>query len=192
MDPILLGVFVLMIVAMYFLMIRPANKRAKEQQSTINAIQPGARVMLTSGIFGTVRHVGDKQMVIELAPGTQITVVKQAVTKVVAPEDEEFEYEDDAALPAAPADASELTWTAEDEAAAFGQPVEERPADDTVMGEPAAETPAGFDQATADEPQTVEEPLVVDDQTPEAQPAPGEAGDDATTLPPSQRPEDGR
>lgn len=88
---------VVVFAAMYFLMIRPANKRMKEQQDTISAIQPGSRVLLTSGMFATVRHVGDKQMVVELAPDCVVTVLKGAVTKVVTPDEEEFEYEDSTA-----------------------------------------------------------------------------------------------
>jgi len=79
----------------YLMMIRPNQKRAAEQKNMMDAIQPGARVMLTSGLFGTVQAVGDKQMVVELAPGMAVTVVKPAVAKVVTEAEEEFEYTDD-------------------------------------------------------------------------------------------------
>jgi len=79
----------------YLMMIRPNQKRAAEQKQMMDAIQPGARVMLTSGLFGTVQAVGDKQMVVELAPGMAVTVVKPAVAKVVPESEEEFEYTDE-------------------------------------------------------------------------------------------------
>ncbi|MCL2489926.1 MAG: preprotein translocase subunit YajC [Propionibacteriaceae bacterium] len=79
----------------YLMMIRPNQKRAAEQKNMMDAIQPGARVMLTSGLFGTVQAVGDKQMVVELAPGMAVTVVKPAVAKVVTEAEEEFEYADE-------------------------------------------------------------------------------------------------
>jgi len=79
----------------YFLMIRPNKKRQDEQRKMMDAMTPGARVMLTSGIFGTLQAVGEKQMVVELAPGVAITVVKQAIMKVVPAEEEEFEYTDE-------------------------------------------------------------------------------------------------
>lgn len=89
----------LMIVAfgaiMYFLMIRPQQKRMKEHQALINAIQPGTRVLLTSGIFGTVRHIGERQVIVELAPGTEVTMVKGNIAKVVGADEEEFEFSDD-------------------------------------------------------------------------------------------------
>jgi len=82
----------------YFLMIRPNKKRQEEQKKLMDAMQPGTRVMLTSGIFGTIQATGDKQMVIELAPGVAITVVRQAIAKALTPEEEEFEYADDDAI----------------------------------------------------------------------------------------------
>lgn len=85
-------------VIIYLFFIRPNKKRQDEQTKMMNAMQPGTRVMLTSGIFGTIEAVGDKQMVIELAPGTAITVVKQAIAKVLTEADEEFEYTDDNAI----------------------------------------------------------------------------------------------
>ncbi|MCL2652957.1 MAG: preprotein translocase subunit YajC [Propionibacteriaceae bacterium] len=79
----------------YLMMIRPNQKRAAEQKTMMDAIQPGARVMLTSGLFGTIQAVGDQQMVVELAPGMAVTIVKQAVAKVVPESEEEFEYTDE-------------------------------------------------------------------------------------------------
>ena len=90
---------ILMIVAfgaiMYFLMIRPQQKRMKEHQALINSIEPGTRVLLTSGIFGTVRHIGERQVIVELAPGTEVTMVKGNIAKVVGADEEEFEFSDD-------------------------------------------------------------------------------------------------
>lgn len=90
-------------VAFYFLMWRPAQKKMKEQQATMNSLAEGSRVMLTSGIFGTVRHLGERQMIVELAPGLEVTVLRQALAKIVTTDDDEFEYSDDAAEPT-PAD----------------------------------------------------------------------------------------
>lgn len=91
---------ILMVVAfgaiMYFLMIRPQQKRMKEHQALIASLQPGSRVLLTSGMFATLRHVGEKQMIVELAPGVEITVLKGNVARVVTEDEEEFEFSDDA------------------------------------------------------------------------------------------------
>ncbi len=86
---------VLMGAAFYFLLIRPQQKRSKQQQEMTNSLEPGTRVMLSSGVFGTIRHLGERQAIIEIAPGIEMTVVKQAVVKTLKPEDDEFEYSDD-------------------------------------------------------------------------------------------------
>lgn len=78
---------------MYFLMIRPQQKRMREHQEMVNAVQPGTRVLLTSGIYATVLHIGERQMIVEVAPGVEITVVKGHISKVVTDDDEEFVYE---------------------------------------------------------------------------------------------------
>lgn len=93
---------ILMVVAfgaiMYFLMIRPQQKRMKQHQELIASLQPGSRVLLTSGMFATLRHVGEKQMIVELAPGVEITLLKGNVARVVTEDEEEFEFSDDAVV----------------------------------------------------------------------------------------------
>lgn len=95
---------ILMLVAMvaifYFLLIRPAQRKQKEQQALISNLAPGARVMTTAGVFATIRHLGTKQAILEVAPGIEMTVLKQAIMRVVKPEEEEFEYDDEGLAPA--------------------------------------------------------------------------------------------
>jgi preprotein translocase subunit YajC len=79
----------LMVVAFYFLMIRPQRKRQQKQQETLSALQPGTKVLLGSGVFGTIVRIGDKQAVLELSPGNELTVLKQAIVRVATPEDED-------------------------------------------------------------------------------------------------------
>ena len=79
----------LMVVAFYFLIMRPQRKRQQEIQRTLSALTPGQRVMLGSGLFGTVVAVGQKQVVLETSPGTELTVLKQAVARVVTEADED-------------------------------------------------------------------------------------------------------
>ena len=79
----------LMVVAFYFLIMRPQRKRQQDIQRTLSALTPGQRVMLGSGLFGTVVAVGQKQVVLETSPGTELTVLKQAVARVVTEADED-------------------------------------------------------------------------------------------------------
>lgn len=81
-------------VLLMYLMTRGQRKQLKEQQRQIEAMTSGTRVMLTSGIYCTVREVGERQIIVELAPGVDVAVAKQAVRSVVAEEAEEFEFDD--------------------------------------------------------------------------------------------------
>ncbi len=95
MEPLLL--IVAMGAIFYFLMIRPQQKRMKAHQATISELAPGVRVLLTSGVFATVRHLGERQAIVELAPGVEITIVKSNIARPTTADEEEFEFSDDAA-----------------------------------------------------------------------------------------------
>ena len=85
----------LMVVAFYFLIMRPQRKRQQAISKTLSELTPGTRVMLGSGLFGTVVGVGQRQVVLEISPGNELTVLKQAVARVVTKEDEDVEADDD-------------------------------------------------------------------------------------------------
>ncbi len=89
----ILGILIFFGVLFYFMTIRPMKKQMKEQQDLMATLEPGTRVMLTSGVFGTIKFMGDRQAVVELAPEIEITIVKEAIRNTVDPDDEEFEYD---------------------------------------------------------------------------------------------------
>ena len=63
----------------YFVMIRPNKKARAEHQRMVESVQPGDEVMTTTGIFGTVRSIGDEELRLEVAPGVEIRMVKRAI-----------------------------------------------------------------------------------------------------------------
>jgi preprotein translocase subunit YajC len=75
--------FVLIALVFYFLILRPQRRRQQALVSTQSALVPGAEVMLTSGIYGRVASLNDETIQLELTPGTQIKVARQAVVRVV-------------------------------------------------------------------------------------------------------------
>jgi preprotein translocase subunit YajC len=79
----------LLVAAFYFLILRPQRKRQQAIQQTMNALSAGDRVMLASGLFGTVVSVGSKQVLLEISPGAELTVLKQAISRIVTAEDED-------------------------------------------------------------------------------------------------------
>jgi preprotein translocase subunit YajC len=73
---------VLMFVILYFLMIRPQMKKAKEHRQMVDALKTGDEVVAV-GILGKITSVGDNYVTLEVAPNTQIQVQKGAVTTLL-------------------------------------------------------------------------------------------------------------
>jgi preprotein translocase subunit YajC len=74
---------VLMFVVMYFLMIRPQQKRAKEQKAMMDALAKGDEVVTSGGILGRVSKVNDSYVTLEIAPNTEIVVQKNAISTLL-------------------------------------------------------------------------------------------------------------
>jgi len=72
-----------MLVIFYFLLIRPQQKRQKELQKMISALKKGDRVITASGLYGTVAGLRDDVVVVEIADGVKVEMLKSAVTAVV-------------------------------------------------------------------------------------------------------------
>ena len=70
---------ILMFVLLYFLMIRPQMKRAKEQKAMIEALQKGDEVITAGGIVGKITKLTDQYATVEVAPNTEIVVQRSAV-----------------------------------------------------------------------------------------------------------------
>jgi preprotein translocase subunit YajC len=68
-----------MFVLLYFLMIRPQMKRAKEQKQMIEALQKGDEVITAGGVVGRITKLSDAYVSLEIAPNTEINVQKAAV-----------------------------------------------------------------------------------------------------------------
>ena len=81
-------------IGLMWLMSRPQRKQLKEQQMQLAAVQPGDRVLLQSGVYCTVREVGDRQLIVEYAPGVDVPVLKQTMVRKVAEGEEEFQFDD--------------------------------------------------------------------------------------------------
>ena len=87
---------VLLIGGMYFLMIRPQKKRQRTQRAVLNSLQVGDEVMTAGGIFGTLKEIDDDEgtVVVEIAPGTQIRMLRQGISQRLT-QDEEPDWEGD-------------------------------------------------------------------------------------------------
>jgi preprotein translocase subunit YajC len=75
--------FIFIFVAMYYVMIRPQQKRAKEQARLISALKTGDRVVTAAGIHGLIANVKERTIVLKVADNVKIEMEKSAVTNVV-------------------------------------------------------------------------------------------------------------
>ena len=73
---------VLIIGIMYFLMIRPQQKRLKEHQAMVANIRRGDTVVTSGGIIGKVTKVDDQELQVEIAEGVKIKIVRSTVSEV--------------------------------------------------------------------------------------------------------------
>jgi len=74
---------ILMFVLLYFLMIRPQMKRAKEQKQMIESLQKGDEVITAGGVLGRITRLGDAYVNLEIAPETEISVQRAAVQTIL-------------------------------------------------------------------------------------------------------------
>ena len=126
----MLLMLVVFVGAAYFLMIRPQQKRMREHQSQIDALQPGDRVILNSGVFATLSHIADTQAIVELAPGVEVTILKQVIARVAKNDEEEFEFTDEVEETAGGEESTEnvdgVYASAPEDTAATEEPVSEK------------------------------------------------------------------
>jgi preprotein translocase subunit YajC len=72
----------LMFVVLYFLMIRPQMKKAKEHKTMLDALQKGDEVV-AMGILGRIVRIGDSYVTLEVSNNVSIAVQKQAITTLL-------------------------------------------------------------------------------------------------------------
>ena len=74
---------VVMFGVLYFMMIRPQMKRAKEHKSMIDALQKGDEVVSGGGILGRVSKINENYVTLEVAQGVEMTLQRSAVQVVL-------------------------------------------------------------------------------------------------------------
>jgi preprotein translocase subunit YajC len=76
---------ILIAAVFYLLVIRPSQNRKKKLADLIANVGPGADVMTSSGIFGTVVSSTPEEIELSIAPGVVIRVLPAAVSRVITP-----------------------------------------------------------------------------------------------------------
>jgi preprotein translocase subunit YajC len=72
----------LLLPLFYFLLIRPQQRRLKQHQAMVAAIKRGDSVVLSNGMIGKVVRVEDAEVQVEIAPNTNVRVVKAMIGEV--------------------------------------------------------------------------------------------------------------
>lgn len=81
----MLVMMAIVIAVMYFTSIAPQRKREKEKQDMLAALAKGDSVVTIGGICGTITHVSEQHVVIEVDKGTTLKLVREAISRVVKP-----------------------------------------------------------------------------------------------------------
>ena len=74
---------VAILVVLYFLMIRPQQKRAKEQQNLLSNLQKGDEVILSGGLMGRITKLEDTIITVALNESTEVKFQKNAVVALL-------------------------------------------------------------------------------------------------------------
>jgi preprotein translocase subunit YajC len=74
---------VLMFVVLYFVMIRPQMKKAKEHKAMVESLAKGDEVATAGGILGKVTKLGDSFIGLEVAAGVEVQLQRSAVVQVL-------------------------------------------------------------------------------------------------------------
>ena len=75
---------ILIFLIMYFLLIRPQQKKVKEHQAMVAALRRGDQVVTQGGLIGKVTKVkDDSEVEVELAEGVKVRVVRSTIASVI-------------------------------------------------------------------------------------------------------------
>ena len=82
---------VLMVAIFYFLLIRPQQRRVRQQRSLVESLRVGDEVITIGGLFGTILEIDDETITLDAGAGTRLRYLKQAVARKFVEEGEDEE-----------------------------------------------------------------------------------------------------
>jgi preprotein translocase subunit YajC len=88
MDPGPLIFLAAMAGVFWFLLIRPQRQRQVAHRAMVSQLGVGDEVITAGGVFGRVRSIADDHILLEIAPGTEIRLAKEAVATIVSKQNE--------------------------------------------------------------------------------------------------------
>ena len=79
--PVFLVYFALLAVAFFFLIVRPQRRQLAARRALIQAVEVGDEIITAGGIYGVVRSIDEETMQVEIAPGVEMTLAREAVAR---------------------------------------------------------------------------------------------------------------
>jgi len=79
--------FALLFGAMYVLMVRPQQQRARRQRELISSLAVGDQVITAGGMIGDITAVSDDRVTVRLAPSVEVTFLRGAIAQKVVDND---------------------------------------------------------------------------------------------------------
>ena len=79
----MLPMFIILILFMYFLILRPQSKRAKEQKELLGGLKQNDEVVSAGGILGTITKITDNFVTLKIAEGVEITMQKSSIASTL-------------------------------------------------------------------------------------------------------------
>ena len=70
-----------MVAIFYFLLIRPQQRRARQQRELVDSLSVGDEVVTIGGMFGTIESMDEESVTLDAGSGTRIRFIKQAVAR---------------------------------------------------------------------------------------------------------------
>jgi preprotein translocase subunit YajC len=80
-----------LLVLFWLLIVLPQRRRRQQQAALVGELAPGDEVLTLGGLLGTLREVGEHEVVLEIATETRVRVAKSAVSGRIEPEAEPTE-----------------------------------------------------------------------------------------------------
>jgi preprotein translocase subunit YajC len=84
----------LMVAIFYFLLIRPQQRRARQQRDLVQSLDVGDEVVTIGGMYGVIAEQDDETVTLDVGGGTRVRFIKQAIARKRILDEEEPEEEE--------------------------------------------------------------------------------------------------
>ena len=91
-------IFILvLLVGMWFLLIRPQRRRQMEAQRLVQSLEVGKEIVTAGGLYGTITALDEDEARVQIADGVEVRIAKRAIAGVLSEDEEPKELEEESA-----------------------------------------------------------------------------------------------